>query len=43
MFISNLILPRARGFILLVKLAEIMFMQKLISEKETCWSFDFLE
>jgi hypothetical protein len=35
MFISNLILPKARGFILLVKLVEIMFMQKLISEKVT--------
>ncbi len=42
-FISNLVLKRARGFILLLKLAEIMFMQKLISEKESCWSFDFLE
>jgi hypothetical protein len=42
-FISNLVLKRARGFFLLVKLAEIMFMQKLISEKEICGTFDFLE
>jgi hypothetical protein len=36
-------IAKSKGIFLMVKLAEIMFMQKLLSEKETCGTFDFLE
>jgi hypothetical protein len=36
-------IAKSKGILLMVKLAEIMFMQKLLSEKETCGTFDFLE